>query len=73
MRINQVILHEEALDVKSVITSSIKKLDKVFKSNNYELRIVGGAVRDLALDKTPKDIDLATDATPDEMMEILDK
>ena len=73
MRINQVILHEEALDVKSVITSSIKKLDKVFKSNNYELRIVGGAVRDLALDKTPKDIYLATDATPDEMIEILDK
>jgi len=73
MRINEVILHEELLDVKSVITSPIKKLDKVFKSNNYELRIVGGAVRDLALDKTPKDIDLATDATPDEMMEILDK
>jgi hypothetical protein len=67
MRINEVILHEELLDVKSVITSPIKKLDKVFKSNNYELRIVGGAVRDLALDKTPKDIDLATDATPEEM------
>ena len=73
MRINEVILHEELLDVKSVVTSSIKKLDKVFKSNNYELRIVGGAVRDLALDKTPKDIDLATDATPDEMIAILDK
>jgi tRNA nucleotidyltransferase (CCA-adding enzyme) len=73
MRINEVILHEELLDVKSVITSPIKKLDKVFKSNNYELRVVGGAVRDLALDKTPKDIDLATDATPDEMMAILDK
>jgi tRNA nucleotidyltransferase (CCA-adding enzyme) len=73
MRINEVILHEELLDVKSVVTSSIKKLDKVFKSNNYELRIVGGAVRDLALDKTPKDIDLATDATPEEMMKILDK
>ena len=73
MRINEVILHEEKLDVKSVINSSIKKLDKVFKSNKYELRIVGGAVRDLALGKTPKDIDLATDATPDEMMTILDK
>ena len=73
MRINEVILHEELLDVKSVITSSIKKLDKVFKSNNYELRIVGGAVRDIALGKTPKDIDLATDATPDEMIAMLDK
>jgi tRNA nucleotidyltransferase (CCA-adding enzyme) len=73
MRINEVILHEEMLDVKSVVTSSIKKLDKVFKSNNYELRIVGGAVRDIALGKIPKDIDLATDATPDEMIAILDK
>ena len=73
MRINEVILHEELLDVKSVINSSIKKLDKVFKNNKHELRIVGGAVRDLALDKTPKDIDLATDATPDEMIAILDK
>ena len=73
MRINEVILHEEKLDVKSVITSSIKKLDKVFKSNKYELRIVGGAVRDLAVGKTPKDIDLATDATPDEMIAMLDK
>jgi tRNA nucleotidyltransferase (CCA-adding enzyme) len=73
MRINEVILHEEMLDVKSVVTSSIKKLDKVFKSGNYELRIVGGAVRDIALGKIPKDIDLATDATPDEMIAILDK
>jgi tRNA nucleotidyltransferase (CCA-adding enzyme) len=73
MRINEIILHEEILDVKSVITSSIKKLAKVFKDNKYELRIVGGAVRDIALGKEPKDIDLATDATPDEMMAILDK
>jgi len=73
MRLNEVILHEEKLDVKSVITSSIKKLDKVFKNNKHELRIVGGAVRDLALGKTPKDIDLATDATPDEMIAMLDK
>jgi len=29
--------------------------------------LVGGAVRDLALAKPPKDVDLATDATPDEV------
>jgi len=29
--------------------------------------LVGGAVRDLALGRRPKDIDLATDATPDEI------
>jgi len=29
--------------------------------------LVGGAVRDLLLDKTPKDFDVATDATPEEV------
>ena len=45
----------------------------MFKDNQHEVRIVGGAVRDIALGKTPKDIDFATDATPTEMMTMLDK
>jgi len=66
-------LNEEALNIKSIITPAIRKLDKVFKKNQHEVRIVGGAVRDIALDKEPKDIDFATDATPDEMIAMLDK
>ena len=66
-------LNEEALNVKSIITPAIRKLDKVFKKNKHEVRIVGGAVRDIALGKEPKDIDFATDATPDEMIAMLDK
>ena len=66
-------LREEALNVKPIITQSIRKLDKVFKKNGHEVRIVGGAVRDIALGKDPKDIDFATDATPDEMIAMLDK
>ena len=74
MLINEVVIQEETLSILDIPgQSSISQLDKVFKSNNYELRIVGGAVRDLALNKEPKDVDLATDATPDEMMAILDK
>lgn len=34
---------------------------------NYECYIVGGAVRDLLLGLPPKDFDLATNATPDEI------
>jgi tRNA nucleotidyltransferase (CCA-adding enzyme) len=66
-------LREEALNVKPIITQAIRKRDKVFKKNQYEVRIVGGAVRDIALGKEPKDIDFATDATPDEMIAMLDK
>ncbi len=54
------------------ITSELAKLNNIFNRGGYEIRVVGGAVRDLALDKTPKDIDLATDATPTEMQDMFD-
>jgi len=36
-----------------------------------DLFVVGGAVRDTLLNKTPKDYDLATDLTPDRVIEVL--
>lgn len=73
MFIAEVLIYEERLNTKPIISKAIKTLDKVFKDNNHEMRIVGGAVRDIALGKSPKDIDFATDATPDEMISLLDK
>jgi tRNA nucleotidyltransferase/poly(A) polymerase len=43
----------------------------VFKKNGYKLYVVGGAVRDALLGKTPKDFDLATDAVPDTVEEMM--
>jgi len=65
---------DEQLDLKKKfeITNELKKLSNIFNRGGYEIRIVGGAVRDLALNKSPKDIDLATDATPDEMQQMFD-
>lgn len=48
------------------------RLAQAFEDNGCEIRIVGGAVRDVLLGITPADIDLCTDATPDEMQEISD-
>ena len=64
----------EQLDLKKKfeITDELKQLDSIFKKGKHEVRIVGGAVRDLALGKNPKDIDLATDATPQEMQKMFD-
>tara|TARA_Y100001972_G_scaffold101168_1_gene125953 strand:+ start:1528 stop:6012 length:4485 start_codon:yes stop_codon:yes gene_type:complete len=64
----------EQLDLKKKfeITDELKQLDSIFKKGKHEIRIVGGAVRDLALGKAPKDIDLATDATPQEMQRMFD-
>ena len=58
---------------KEIMTPSLKRLGRTFSSAGHELRLVGGVVRDLALKKFPKDIDLATDATPDDMIKVFDK
>lgn len=43
---------------------------KNLKKSNFEAYIVGGAVRDLALGRSSDDWDLATDATPEEIVKI---
>ena len=65
---------DEQLELKKKfeITDELKKLANIFNRGGHEIRIVGGAVRDLALGKSPKDIDLATDATPQEMQSMFD-
>jgi poly(A) polymerase len=55
------------------IPDDILKIKDVFKKNGYKLYVVGGAVRDALLGKTPKDFDLATDAVPDDVERILNK
>lgn len=39
----------------------------------YETYIVGGAIRDLLLDKQPKDFDISTSATPEEVRDVFGK
>lgn len=48
-------------------------LHKLFERNGYELRIAGGAVRDILLGIPPKDIDYASDATPTQMNEMFSR
>lgn len=49
----------------------IRFLGELFKSKGFELRIAGGAVRDLVNGVEPKDIDFATDAHPDQTLDIV--
>jgi tRNA nucleotidyltransferase/poly(A) polymerase len=53
-----------------IIPESIKQLHRIFKASNKSLYLVGGSVRDFLNNETPKDYDLATDATPTEVLEI---
>uniref|UniRef100_A0A6V7KST5 Poly A polymerase head domain-containing protein n=1 Tax=Bracon brevicornis TaxID=1563983 RepID=A0A6V7KST5_9HYME len=54
-------------EFKSIFSPELNSLTSLFNKYNYEIRIAGGAVRDLLMEKIPKDIDFATTATPDEM------
>jgi tRNA nucleotidyltransferase/poly(A) polymerase len=55
-----------------VIPQSVKDLHKLFATNGKKLYLVGGSVRDFLTGDKPKDFDLATDALPDEVLDILD-
>jgi tRNA nucleotidyltransferase (CCA-adding enzyme) len=54
----------------SVMTPELKYLFELFAKNSYEIKIAGGAVRDLLMGIKPHDIDFATTATPDQMKEM---
>lgn len=57
---------EHGISRKDIDEHALKVLYRLRKAG-YHACLVGGAVRDLALGKQPKDFDVATDATPDEV------
>ena len=65
---SRIMLAEEKLRIR--IPADIKKIHKAFKKNGKQLYVVGGAVRDAILGKSPKDFDLTTDAKPEEVEKI---
>ncbi|MDC7220389.1 MAG: polynucleotide adenylyltransferase PcnB [Spirochaetales bacterium] len=52
------------------IDRDAKKIISRLHSVGYEAYVVGGAVRDLLLDRKPKDFDIATDATPNQIKRV---
>jgi tRNA nucleotidyltransferase (CCA-adding enzyme) len=54
----------------SFITPELRALREQFRRASFDLRLVGGVVRDTVAGIAPKDIDLCTDATPEQQQEI---
>ncbi|XP_045453042.1 CCA tRNA nucleotidyltransferase 1, mitochondrial [Melitaea cinxia] len=54
-------------EFQSIFTQEVLDLKRIFDKYNYEIRIAGGAVRDLLLGQQAKDLDFATTATPQQM------
>lgn len=57
------------IDRKLLSNAAFKTIEGLQKAG-FEAYIVGGAVRDLLLNRIPKDFDVATDATPEEVNRI---
>lgn len=55
-----------------LLTPELITLKRLFDKHNFELKIAGGAVRDLLLDIMPHDIDLASNALPQQMLDMFE-
>ena len=72
-RDNPIIMKLDSPEFHSIFTQELGTLSEMFKKYNYELRIAGGAVRDILMGLIPKDLDFATTARPEEMKEMFNK
>ncbi|KAF1752106.1 hypothetical protein GCK72_018660 [Caenorhabditis remanei] len=60
-------------DFRALFTPQLLKLRDLFAKRNYEIRIAGGAVRDLLMNIRPADVDFASTATPTQMKEMFEE
>jgi len=72
-RIRESLLTENRIKFNILIPSDILEMKDIFVKNGFKLFVVGGAVRDAVLGKIPKDWDLATDAKPEQVEQIMQK
>lgn len=56
--------------MKLSIPQEVKTIAEALKKNGHAAYLVGGCLRDLLLKRTPKDWDVATDATPNEVQQL---
>jgi len=55
---------------RALLTPELEQLSDIFNRHGFEIRIAGGAVRDLLRGLIPADVDFATTATPPQMKEM---
>lgn len=59
-------------DFFKIFTPDLKKVISIVRKYGVDIRVVGGAVRDFILGRSPRDVDFATNAEPAELMFIFD-
>ena len=63
-------LNIDTTEFEKLWTPAVRKVSDVLKKYGFDIRVVGGAVRDFILGKPARDIDFATDADPSELIYI---
>lgn len=66
----QVIPREQHSVSRSIISEPAKKVLNRLNNAGFEAYLVGGGVRDILLGERPKDFDIATNATPEEVHDL---
>ena len=72
MKINKIPYSVHHINKDSISANAVFTV-KTLIENGFEAYIVGGCVRDLILDKKPKDFDVTTNATPEQVKSIFNK
>lgn len=60
-------------ELTTIIPLELRALRQVFLAEGFDIRLVGGCVRDLLFGVDPKDIDLCTDASPDDQIRLYEQ
>jgi poly(A) polymerase len=64
--IDEGLLHNQVVNSRDLANSICETLQR----HGYQALLVGGCVRDILLHRSPSDFDVATDATPDRVLEL---
>ena len=60
---------QHSISRRNISINALKVMQRLNECD-YQAYLVGGAVRDMMLDKHPKDFDVATDATPEQIRKV---
>lgn len=69
LALNVITREEHGISRKKISDNALKVLYRLH-SSGYEAYLVGGGVRDILLDQAPKDFDIATNATPEQVRKL---
>src|SRR3989338_958413 len=61
------------MNKKIILPKTAHNIIEKFTKNKYEIYLVGGALRDLVVNRSVKDLDFTTNATPEEIRKLFPK